>query len=229
MIKNILFPRKCIACGAYLDKNDETFCKLCKQNIERPEPPYCMSCFKSLEYCKCNKRFRAYDCAVAPFYYDGAVKSAVLRLKFSSKEHVAVHLAKEMSGCVNSCYFGIDFDIVTCVPGTRKSIYERGYNQSQSLAEYMSIKTVFDREIEYDFNLLTKSKDTAVQHLLSAESRRKNIESAYRLNSGRCVQGKNILLIDDILTTGATLEACSRELKLHGAKAVYAVVAAFAK
>lgn len=228
----VLFPKKCVSCGTYLEKDETDFCTSCKKDIERVAPPYCPYCHKGKRYCKCNRRERAYDFAAAPFYYSGSVKNAVRRLKFASDEYVSVVLGKEMSATVNSLFFGAKFDIITCVPCTGKSLSERGYNQSQSLAEQIDLNPsmwALEAPPVRDWHLLRKEKTTGVQHLLSAENRRRNIELAYKLNSGRDVREKTILLIDDILTTGATVEACAAELLLHGAKHVYVAVAAMVK
>ncbi|NLL63945.1 MAG: ComF family protein [Ruminococcaceae bacterium] len=262
---NVFFPYKCIACGKYIaqDFSDEhrvfcvehrafydecrVFCAECKEKVYTVKPPYCPYCHVSEIFCCCRKHSHAYDGAVVPFYYEGAIKDAIKRLKFSAKEHVAVYLGDALGKEIKARFFGIDFDILTCVPTTRQSLAKRGFNQSQSIAENLGIteksgitdcfgisdqpKTSehLGNNIEKDFRLLIKTKTTQIQHLLSAETRRRNIETAYHLNRGRNVKDKTILLVDDILTTGATLDACAKELKLQGAKAVYVAVVAVTK
>lgn len=219
---SVLFPEKCLSCGVFLSDGDtEFFCKKCESEIERVKPPY-----------NHGRLTGVFDYAVAPFFYRGSIKNAILRLKYSEKERVSVFLGKEMSKEINSRFFGVKFDILTCVPATRKSVAERGYNQSRSILEHIYIDNGIDYKCYgypvYDFNLLFKDKTTEVQHLLGAENRRENIAGAYHISSGRDVYGKTVLLTDDIYTTGSTVNSCAAELKRHGAKAVYVAVAALA-
>lgn len=223
---SVLFPEKCLSCGAFIGDDvsgdiSGFFCKKCEMQIERIKPPY-----------NSRRLFGAFDCAVAPFYYSGSIKNAVLRLKYSEKERVAVFLGRELSREINSRFFGVRFDILTCVPATRESVAKRGYNQSRSILEHVYI----DNGIDYsncgypvtDYALLFKDKATEVQHLLGAQGRRENIASAYHVSPGRDIFGKTILLVDDIYTTGSTVNSCAGELKKYGAKAVYVAVAAMA-
>lgn len=219
-ILSLLFPEKCLSCGCVLTmENSGFFCERCEREIERIRPPY-------------NPRqfIGTFDYAVAPFYYRGSIKRAILRLKYSEKERVAAFLGEEMSREINSRFFGVKFDILTCVPATKKSISERGYNQSQSILENICIDNGVDyNSLGYpsvDCNLLFKSKTTEVQHLLGAESRYENIAIAYHISPGRDISGKTILLIDDIFTTGSTVNSCAAELKKNGASFVYVAVAA---
>ena len=225
-ITSLVFPRKCISCGTYIE-HEQFICAACNEKFVRVNPPYCRFCGVSKEHCTCAKHSHAYDGAVAPFYYEGGAKDAIHRLKFGRKENVAVYFANEMRSEIISRYFGIDFDILTCVPSTSESERMRGFNQSKSLAENLKINIFPD--MEQDFGLLVKLRPTSIQHMLGAAQRRKNIENAYGLNQGRDVRNKTILIVDDILTTGATLDECTTVLKLNGAKAVYAAVAAMTR
>ncbi|MBQ1451054.1 MAG: ComF family protein [Clostridia bacterium] len=200
---NLVFPEKCISCGEYISDENRPgdfllahfFCGECAETITRPD--------------------RELENVASPLLYDGAVKNAMQRLKFSSDISSAPFFAAELEREVRAKFYGLEFDILTCVPATRASLAERGYNQSRLIAEQMRLGC------ERDCELLRKSRDTQVQHLLDAEHRQKNIESAYSLNRGRSVVGKRILLVDDILTTGATCKACARVLLFSGAKSVH--------
>ncbi|MBO4445488.1 MAG: ComF family protein [Clostridia bacterium] len=204
----LVFPEKCISCGCALDSENRSkepllaqyFCEKCGSDVPRM-----------------TKRHKK---ATIPLVYDGSVKRAMLNLKFSSDISSVPFFSRELEREIRTTLYGEHFDILTCVPATKRSLAERGYNQSRLIAEGMKL------DIETDFTLLRKNKVTQTQHLLDAEQRQKNIASAYEMNAGRNVSGKRILLVDDILTTGSTCDACALVLRLAGAKSVTAVCVA---
>lgn len=219
---SFIYPRKCVSCGNYISNEKEDFCLECKAGVFRTKAPYCPYCGVGKEYCSCRKNSHAYEMAIAPFYYEGSIKKAIGRMKFGKKEGVSRFFGMEITKDIEMKYFGIDFDIITCVPSTTKSIRERGFNQSASILESINIE-----EDKKDYSLLTKKPQKDIQHMLGAEKRRENVSNTYFLSEGRIVKDKNILLIDDILTTGATADACTRTLMFNGAMKVYVAVAAF--
>ncbi|MDD6808175.1 MAG: ComF family protein [Oscillospiraceae bacterium] len=218
---SFIFPRKCVACGEYLVNLEEFLCKKCAERVERTKAPFCEFCGVGKDYCRCRKNRHAYETVIAPFYYEGAIKDAIGRMKFGKKEGVASFFGQEMTKDIMAKYFGIKFDILTCVPSTNKSIKERGFNQSRSILEEININGV-----EKDYDLLIKRNQKDIQHTLGAEKRRKNTDNVYFLKNGKDVKNKIILLVDDILTTGATADSCAKTLRLSGAQKVYVSVAA---
>lgn len=226
-VLSVLFPRKCISCGEFLT-GEEFLCSSCKKQVVVNKPPYCTCCGVSLQDCRCRKRSRAYKMAVAPFYYEGAVKNALLRLKYKKAEEVSFYFGASMQQCIEERLYGVPIDLITCVPSTPERIAERGYNQAQTLAEQINASAFswLSEAPERDYKLLKKTDSGTMQHLLGAEARRQNIRDSFHLNKGRKIEGKTILLVDDILTTGATAEELTVLLRLHGAKAVYIATAA---
>lgn len=214
---SVIFPEKCIGCGRYLDGGNRT-------NDFLLAPYFCQSCAGGVHRTGPNMRPErtphAFDGIAIPLSYEDKVRDAMLSLKFSSNISSAPFFSHELEREILTKFYGVDFDIFTCVPSTKKSLAERGYNQSQLIGENIHV------DAEYDFSLLRKDKTTGMQHMLTAEERRVNIESAYSLNNGRNVVGKTILLVDDIFTTGATCDSCVRTLRFAGAKAVYVACAA---
>lgn len=227
---SLLFPKKC--CGCYAPVEQEQFlCKECLEKAFRIHHPYCPYCGVSLEDCHCRKKERAYAMTVAPYYYEGAVRQAILNFKFRGREDIAVFLGQEMRNTVNSQLFGIPFTHITCVPTTREKMVKRGYNQAQSLGEQLLVGC-FDwisEQPEQDWHMVVKTGSGQMQHMLNASGRRKNIHNAYKVNRGRVLNGAVILLVDDIVTTGATATEISTILKLQGAKEVYVVSAALTR
>ena len=123
-----------------------------------------------------------------------------------------------MKLCFEEHYSKISFDCVTDVPLHRKSLRKRGFNQSQLLAKDLALKL----NLEYK-SILKKVVDNNIQHKESAKNRKMNVYGAYDLKKGVNVDGKTILLVDDIKTTGATLNECAKMLLLGGAEEVYAI------
>ena len=226
----ILFPGTCISCGTLVDPT-EFICAECRERIRHILPPFCPYCGTSQVDCRCRKSPHAYEANVAPFYYEDAIRDAILGFKFGAKEETAVYLGKAMSQTIAARYYGIPFTLVTCVPSTSHSLGERGYNQAQSLVEQLDFSqfTWLSKKPTVDCHLLKKNETGEMQHFLGAEARRENIRNAYALKKNRRVDGETILLIDDIVTTGATANEISVILKLMGAREVYIASAAITR
>lgn len=224
LISYVFFPKRCNLCSEVIDIN-RTQCSLCEQN-ERILGEVCDKCGFSKEDCVCkdNTPKPAYKSVVAPFYYNSGVVRAVHRLKFYKYGEIAEEMAKEMLTVVNKKYNDVDFDLVTFVPATKRRVRQRGYNQAKliadNLCEMLNVDCV---------KTLDKIRETDSQRTLSAQERRMNLYGAFDLSRGINVDGKTILLIDDVKTTGSTLNECSQVLKGYGAKSVYACTFAITK
>lgn len=227
-IMSLLYPETCICCGQPTGP-ERLVCFECAQRLRRPSPPFCRFCGLPLEDCTCRKQEHAYEQAVAPFFYEGTARDAIIHLKFGGREDAAVFLGKAMGDRAGAAYFGIPFDIVTCVPTTRARMAKRGFNQARSLGEQLGAACFSEKEPETDWHLLRKRGTGQTQHFLGASDRRRNIRGAFQLSPGRSVRGKTILLVDDIVTTGATADECAAVLRLNGAAAVYVVCAAMTR
>lgn len=219
---SLLYPPRCLCCGRTVAYGVE-LCSACEKRIRTIRAPYCPFCGTSLSDCTCPKRERAYIEVAAPFYYEAGVRDILLQLKYGGKEDTAKFLAGAMRKTLSARYFGISFDLLTCVPTSWKRLLSRGYNQAQSLAEQLmeEEQSGFLIGVERDYRLLKKQPTEKMQHFLGASGRRANIQNAFCLCNGKNVRGKTILLIDDIVTTGATAQECATILKLEGAKEVY--------
>lgn len=217
----LLFPPTCPCCGGELQKG-QTVCSDCTQNIHRNIAPHCPYCGVSLKSCRCAKKPRAYDRIVAPFFYEGAVRDALLRMKFGKHEEVARYLSAELREAIDARYFGEPFDYLTVVPMSRERYVSRGFNQARTLAEFLMQSPPEPlQNTLVDYGLLKKhSSGSSMQHLLGAEGRRQNIRNAVTVGKNRSLEGTNILLLDDIVTTGATASECAAILRMAGAARV---------
>lgn len=225
---DLLFPRTCPCCGGELREGQEV-CDRCASEIFYNKSPHCPHCGVNLRDCHCHGKPRPYDRIVAPYYYEGAVREAILRMKFGEEEEVARFLAKALKQEIEARYFGEEFDILTVVPMSRTRYVSRGFNQARSIAEFlMKDPPAPLQHTVVDYGLLKKSSKEGggMQHLLGAAGRKQNIRDSVSVGRHRELQGKHVLLLDDIVTTGATTGECAAILRLSGAARVSVAAAA---
>lgn len=225
---DLLFPKTCPCCGGEL-RNGQTVCDRCTPDIHYNTSPHCPDCGVSLRDCHCHRRVRPYERVVAPFYYEGAIREAILRMKFGQREEVARFLAEALKREIEARYFGETFHVLTVVPMSRDRYVSRGFNQAKSIGEFlMKDPPTPLRQAVPDYGLLKKSsrEGGSMQHLLGAAGRKQNIRDSVTVGKNRELEGKHVLLLDDIVTTGATTEECAAILRLHGAEQVSVAAAA---
>lgn len=213
---NALFPNTCIACGEVIAE-DEQLCDYCFEFLERIDfTKSCTRCGMPKKNCDCRIRVFSFSGAAAPFYSKASAKDAMYKYKFSKNTRNAEFFAQQMALTVKSVYRDIEFDGVTYVPLVLRKFLKRGFNQSGVLAN--KIAEILNLPFWDDLLYCKKSKKS--QHdIKNPKERFKNVEGLYGCK--RRVNGKTILLIDDIKTTGATLNECAKQLILNGADNVY--------
>ncbi len=205
------------AAAALLDLVFPPKCVFCSRPIAGGSAQICEKCFAALprtgSMCRVSGDF--FTVCVAPLYYRDSVRDSLLRFKFSGRRTYAEAYASLMFDCVQS-EFGGGFDILSWVPVSRRRLRRRGYDQARLIAE--ALAGLLSRET---VPVLSKVRDAAPQSGMgSAEKRRANISGAYAVPSPELVEGKRILLVDDIITTGATMSECAKTLLLAGADQV---------
>lgn len=210
MIRNILktlFPPRCVFCKKLTD--DEYVCATCISML-----PHYNRLIKGGEF---------YESCGASFYYSGIVRSSMLRYKFSGRRNYALVYADFLAETIRTLYPG-DFDVISWVPVSKKRLRKRGYDQAQLLCENTAALMGLPSS-----PTLSKIINTPAQSgVKGAERRRANVLGAYNVLPDFSPNGKRILLIDDILTTGATLSECARTLLIGGADSVICAVLAYA-
>ncbi len=224
-IINAFFPKRCELCGKVINPHYD-LCPECESGDFYIKNEICALCGVEKEYCVCKKRKNSYSMICSPFYYEGGAKTAVLKLKFGENRQYAKSLAKYMAACVNERYQGIDIDEIAFVPMTKRQIKERSFNQSELLAD--EVGKLINKPVR---KYLCKVFETKQQHTLKESLRKGNVLGAYdtKVKDAVSPQGKTVLLCDDIMTTGATLNECAKMLRLAGAKDVVCVAAAITK
>lgn len=218
----LLFTNRCKYCGELLGRG-EHFCKDCLENLPVIKGEKCKYCGAEKSRCNCKKHKLGYDGITAPFYFEDSIKKSIHMFKFSQKIFLGEILAHDMAMAVRQDFPEKTFDFICYVPFSRKQKLSRAYNQSEILAENLA------RELNLPVcRVLTKNFETKTQHKMDATKRKGNVFGVYDIKNGTNVKGKTILLVDDVKTSGSTLDDCAYILKIRGASEVYCVTAAIA-
>lgn len=202
----IFFPNKCLICSGYV-RAKQPVCRRCKREVlERRN--------FTIKVKRTNKFFSCYSLGI----YQKYLRYCILRYKFMRKLSYARKFAWAICEIMPENEFS-NYDMITYVPLSENRLKTRGYNQAEILARKIS------ENIEVELvGTLSKIKENRVQASLSREERIKNVKGVYKTIYD--VRGKNIIIVDDILTTGATLNECAKMLYQSGAKNVIGICVA---
>lgn len=219
---DLLFPSCCAVC-AKPTTGKAVLCPDCEKRLllARGAGPLCPVCGKTAASCVCRRGgpFHFVRC-VSVYVYDDALRPVISSLKRHPKSGAVEFFAGRMAGRVREEYEEVPFSFVTEVPMAAEKQRERGHNQAASLA-----RAVADSLGVPHLSAPIQKESGAEQHLLSGGRRRENAKSGFCLIEGAGVSGA-VLLIDDVMTTGATLDRCAELLLDCGAAAVYCAAAA---
>lgn len=218
----LLFTNHCLYCNKLIGKND-SLCDDCKENLPVIGDERCKYCGADKLRCSCKKHRKGFEAIIAPFYYEDGIKTAIHNLKFNGKEFVADILAEDMAKVVKTEYENIEFDFICYVPFSFAQRIKRPYNQSELLA--LNLSQSLNVPVE---NVMVKHFDTKGQHNTPYKERAGNVFGIYDIAENADVKGKTILLVDDVKTSGATLDECAWILRIRGAEKVFCVVSAIA-
>ena len=212
---DLLFPPHCVACG----QAGAWLCQACIRSIPRVRPPICQHCGRPLSpavQCPCalTKSYLSGMRFVSP--HVAPLRQAIHALKYEGVRVLTAPLAELMAS--TWAWQSIAVDVVVPVPLNRLRQRQRGYNQSALLARRLAEHLA----LPVGDHLLVRERNTRSQVGLSARERWDNVWAAFRCTPEK-VSGRRILLIDDVLTTGATLESCAATLQQAGAKWIWAL------
>ncbi len=223
-IISFIYPNYCASCGKLLNENDTTcFCNDCWNKIELIKGETCIKCGKPIktadgicQECKKVKSFH-YHNLKAIGIYDNILKDAVHLYKFKSRWKIGYDFANIIIQNIDDEYIQ-DNDMIIPVPLTREKEYNRGFSQTFIIAN--KIGKYFNIPVYKD--VMVKTRETVSQSLLLRQERLDNLKNSFAINKKKkdTILNKNILLFDDVFTTGATVIECSRVLKDNGAKRV---------
>ncbi len=220
MIFSVLFPKECVLCeNIFIFNNQNYICENCLNKLIQTDFNYCKSCGKLTKHCK--------ECEIEPKYDEIRVFTRVNRdittLISIYKLYPVKVLGKELSKRINKDIkqFVEDkkIDLITYIPIYKDLQKKRGFNHLKEI-----LRHIFDKKILKE--VLIKTRNTKLQMDLSADERKKNLQNAFILKNFKDVEDKNILVFDDILTTGSTLLEVLKTLKKGKPRNVYAYVIA---
>jgi len=211
MALDLLFPARCLNCG----REKGYICLDCMETLERLKPPVCPVCnlpLKNNRQCDC-RYFKALDGLVSPFIFQGTIRQALLQLKYHNLRAIAPLLGSLLWDCLSAR--PVAPDILTAVPMHKKRLRRRGYNQSQLLVDQLcKLSGIASTQSLMKIQNTPSQVDTQ-----NTQARRTNVERAFMVAGSEFV-GKKVLIVDDVATTGATLDSCAAALKEAGAVTV---------
>lgn len=223
LIKRIsycFFPNRCAACNKLLTADVE-ICPKCKVFLRRV-PEHISEGWAHCSGFRIDHRQKLYfDGIIAPFYYVDTAKDVICNYKIIGRSELSEFLANEMLSVFYRHYGEIDFDILCGVPMTNSDKLKKGFDHIGKLCRRISYET----EIPYE-NVLKQIKSKRPQHTLSMRERFQNVKGIYAVRNRINLKGKTVLLIDDIVTTSASINECSKIIKRAGAEKVYCLSAA---
>lgn len=233
---DLIFPRRCPLCNEIVIPKDKKACIACTDKLQPIEEPSCKKCNKPMmieeqEYCyDCVKSEHHYERGFAIYVYEGRIKKALLDYKYQGKQEFASFFIDQIIYYAGERLRRLSVDLIVAVPLHSRKHRMRGFNQAQLIAqgigEFLKVPVCT--------NLLIRTKYTTPQKKLNDKERLQNLERAFAVNQGSIpyqsgLHQKKILIVDDIYTTGSTIEACTKTLIKADCGKVYFVTVCVGK
>jgi ComF family protein len=226
---SLLYPPGCTICRKSIRAGDY-LCDQCETKVVRIVAPFCQKCSEPFEgsitntfaCANCAHRTIYFDAAVSAYRGHGIVRQIIHEFKYGRQIHLRHLVARWLNSALNDERLREShFDVIMPVPLHPARQRERGFNQASLLAELLSAQTSIPVK-----PLLERTRYTTTQTALDRSERMENLHNAFRLRKNADVRGLRVLLVDDVLTTGSTLNECARILKRASAFSVHAATAA---
>lgn len=222
-ILDLIFPKYCFGCH----REGDWLCKKCKIKILPIKTQTCPNCKRITQagrYCpRCAKKVCLSGVIVAAYFEEGPVKELIHNFKYNHIVELSKILGDLLENALreNQQYLGKNL-LVTAVPIHYLRKAQRGYNQAEILAECVSMALKFPK----NFKIIKKIRKTRPQVQTEAKKRRKNLINSIQIYKNISLSGTTVILVDDVMTTGTTLNECARILKEAGARRVWGLVVA---
>lgn len=218
---NLIYPPKCPLCKTIIGRR-EKICMECSVLVPRIQTPCCLKCGceiedEEVEYCiDCTNKTRSYIKGYPAMNYIGAMRECVAEFKYHSMKCYGDFFADEICKKYGKEIRTLEIDALVPVPVHKQKLKIRGYNQAEVLAKDLGERL----DIKVDSSLLIRNINTLPQKKLDDMERENNLKRAF-ISSDKIVKYKSVMLVDDIYTTGSTIEACSRALMEKGIEKIY--------
>ena len=227
-LKEIICPLDftCDVCKKEMKSHKHYICLDCYEKLPFIKGNTCLKCGEILstkaKYCMlCQNNKRHFVKNFSVFNYTGSISMLLHRLKYYNERYLGITLGNFLIEKLKT--LDIKFDLIIPIPLHKSRKWERTYNQTEELC-----KQIIEQGYPFRNDIVIRVKDTEQQTKLSLEERKDNLHLAFGLNEGKSeeIKGKTILLVDDVFTTGTTLDECAKFLNENGAKAVYSLTLA---
>ena len=218
-----IFPKTCPVCDGVIG-HDKYICERCVPKIHFIEGARCKKCGKQLvekeaEYCNdCGKNHHLFKCGIAAFLYDDVVSKSIYKFKYQNRRTYAEFYGKAIAERYGTHIERWGADVIIPVPIHEKKLIKRGYNQAQLIANELGKNL----EMAVDDKILMRRVNTRPQKEMSKAERKKNLEKAFKITTN-VVKYRKVILMDDIYTTGSTIDECTKSLMDAGVESVYFV------
>ena len=233
LLSNLFFPLRCPICDEPVKSNEGKACKACLPELRYVQEPTCLKCGQHLaytrhekqaEFCEgCQKRTHVYDRGIALLEYE-SISESIYRFKNSGRQEYADFFAEQIYAHMGAEIRSFNADCLIPVPLHKKRERRRGYNQAALLAQALSKHL----NIPVDDKLVSRVKHTVPLKKLNLAERQINLKRAFKINRND-VELSTVIIIDDIYTTGSTMDEMAAELRRSGVKRVYFVTLAIGK
>lgn len=221
---DLFFPPRCVVCDRPLTYRESGVCKTCAESLHKIRDPRCMKCGKELSeerdvFCKdCTDHAHRFESCRALFLYDDAMKKSIYRFKYDGRKEYAAYYAKALSEELGDWIRSVRPNALIPIPLHPNRLKKRGYNQAELIAGKLSALV----NVPVKTDILIRRADTKRQKELNLSARENNLKKAFK-TSENDVKLDTALLVDDIYTTGATMDAAAACLKGAGVSRVYAL------
>ena len=230
---SIIYPKVCLSCKTKIRNPslDSLVCGSCLNKIKKNIPPFCVSCGRHLEkkeihknICpSCRKTNLHFDRAFSPCVYTGPIKELIHAFKYKNKEHLGEPLSKIMIEYIKEYNLPMEYlDFIVPIPLSKAKLREREFNQAHILGKHIAEE--FKKDLLND--ALLRHRHTKTQTGLEPFERFTNVRGSFSVAQHINLSGKNLLIIDDVLTTGATASEAAHALKNAGANIVFVLTLA---
>ena len=229
MMADLLYPRRCPVCDRAVKPFGSLVCETCKDELTYIKEPYCMKCGKELdseetEFCgDCMRHHHLFDTGRSLFAYK-SMSDSLYRFKYKGRQEYAAYYAECLSRRLGDWIRRCEPDVLVPVPIHKSKMYVRGYNQAEVLAKELGRIM----HIPVDTTLIKRMRKTLPMKNLSVSERQNNLKRAFKICRND-VKLSTIVIVDDIYTTGSTIDAMSYELRMAGIEHIYFVTLAIGK
>lgn len=218
---DLIFPNRCPLCGEVINWKYE-YCQGCFDELPYTGEEFCHGCGNISSSCICHRNENLFSRCYAAFYYLDSAKGGVVYLK-NTKNNVFPRLfAEKIRSDIEADPYEFKADFIVPVPMSKTKLRKRGFNQAEVLADALSQQL----NIPICNNALVKSISFVAQHKLSATRRKSNASHLYSAGKNIDIKGKTVIIVDDVMTTGSTINSCAEILLGMGAEKIIAAVAA---